>query len=68
MSTASGQISQAIRQAIRARKVTRYRIAKDAGIDYGALCRFLAGKASLKLETAELLAESLDLELKPKSK
>lgn len=61
-------IERAIRKAIAARKETRYRTAKDSGVDYAALARFLDGKASLKLESVELLAEYLMLELKPKSK
>jgi transcriptional regulator with XRE-family HTH domain len=60
-------IERAIRQAIQAKKVTRYRVAADSGVDYAALSRFLAGKASLKLESIELLAEYLDLELRPKA-
>ena len=61
-------IGRTLRRAIAARKETRYRTAKDSGVDYAALARFLDGKASLKLESVELLAAYLGLELKPKGR
>jgi len=63
-------ISATLRAAVRTaleRGVTRYRIAKDAGLDHTGLTRFLTGARDLRLSNADRLAEALDLELPSKS-
>lgn len=45
-----------------------YRVAKDAGRNYGNLNRYLRGKAGISLETANKLADYLGLELRKKVK
>jgi len=43
--------------------VTRYAIAKTAGLDHGAMCRFMAGKTGLTLVSVDALADVLGLDL-----
>jgi transcriptional regulator with XRE-family HTH domain len=57
-------LSEALRAAIRSRGETMYRVAKDSGVPYATLHRFLAGKRSVSLEVFEKLCEYLNLELK----
>ena len=61
-------VGRALQRAIAARKETRYRTAKGAGVDYGTLCRFLDRGADVRLATVEALADYLGLELKPRGK
>jgi DNA-binding phage protein len=68
MAAAKGPIERAIKRAIAARKETRYVTAKEAGVNYATLFRFLDDDADIRLSTVEALAEYLGLELKPKSK
>ena len=63
-------ISETLRAAVRtalAHGVTRYRIAKDAGLDHTALTRFLADGRDLRVSTVDSLADYLGLELRPKN-
>ncbi len=63
-------ISEALRAAVRTaleRGCTRYRIAKDAGLDHTALTRFLAHGRDVRLSTVDALADYLGLELRPKN-
>jgi len=63
-------ISEALRAAVKTaleRGVTRYRIAKDAGLDHTALSRFLAQGRDVRVSTVDALADYLGLELRPKS-
>jgi hypothetical protein len=57
------KFSDQIRQAVRKSGVSRYRIEKDTGIDGAALSRFTAGKCGLSLETLDVLAAYLNLEI-----
>ena len=59
-----------IRKVIEASDVSRYRIAKDVGIDQGQMSRLMNGQASLSLEALERLCDYLDLEIviQPKSR
>jgi len=62
-------ISETLRAAVRTaleRGVTRYRIAKDAGLDHTALTRFLVDGRDLRVSTVDSLADYLGLELAPK--
>jgi DNA-binding Xre family transcriptional regulator len=62
-------ISDQLRAAIEAEEVTFYRIAKDAGVDWGTLQRFVDGtRPNIRIDTVDKLCESLGLELRPKAK
>ena len=56
-------MTDVLRDAIEQSGLTRYRIAKDTGIDEAALMRFVRGETSLRLARADVLAEYLGLEL-----
>ena len=60
---AMSKIETAIKEAILASEVSRYRLAKDAGLSQALLSRVMSGKRGLGLDTAEILAEALDLEI-----
>ena len=47
----------------RLKRETRYRIAKDSGVDFAILSRFLSGQRSPRLDTVDRLAEYLGLKL-----
>lgn len=44
---------------------TRYALARDAGVQYKTLCRWLDEGRDIKLSTAQKLAEFFGLVLKP---
>lgn len=54
-----------LKQAVADSGQTLYRVAKDSGVDYSVLIRFMAGERSIGLETAGKLAAYLGLELRP---
>ncbi len=56
-------ILKQIRDAIEASDASRYRIAKDVGIDHGQMSRLMSGQGSLSLEALERLCEYLNLEI-----
>ena len=56
-------LSDQLRQAIDDSGMSRYAICKAAGMDQVNMSRFMARKVGLTLETAERIAELLDLEL-----
>ena len=58
-------VTDALKVAIERSGLTRYRIAKDTGIDEAALMRFLRGETSLRLDKADRLAAYLGLRLVP---
>lgn len=58
---------EVIRKAIKNSGLSRYRIAKDTGIDQSVLFRII-NKGSCSLDTADILCNYLGLELKPKHK
>ncbi len=68
----SDQLHDAIQKLTRKGRgkpgITRYRIAQDSGVNHTVLSRFLSGERSIKLETVDLLADYLGLELRPKTK
>ena len=49
--------------AIKSAGVTRYRIARETGIDEAALSRFMSGERGLDLSTVDRLAAYLGLQL-----
>jgi transcriptional regulator with XRE-family HTH domain len=56
-------MTDVLKAAIEESGLTRYRIAKDTGIDQAALMRFMRGETSLRLDRADMLAEYLGLKL-----
>jgi transcriptional regulator with XRE-family HTH domain len=46
--------------------VTRYRIARETGIEQSALSRFVSRKRGLSREAIDALAEFFDVELVPR--
>lgn len=65
-----GNLTDAIRRAIRRSEKTRYRIAKESGVSAGQLSRLASGEQGMRVETIETLAAYLGLEvvLRPKRK
>ena len=62
-------ISEQLRKALmRAEKrgETRYKIAQESRVNYTILARFLDGERTIKLPTADRLADYLGLELRAK--
>jgi transcriptional regulator with XRE-family HTH domain len=55
--------SQALREAIKRRGVSLYRVAKDSGVGYASLHRFMKGERSISLDVFDRLCDSLGLEL-----
>jgi hypothetical protein len=63
-----GVLEKALRQAIAARKESRYATAKGSGVKYTTLARFLDREADVRFSIIEKLAAYLALELRPKSR
>jgi DNA-binding phage protein len=60
-------VSEQLRKAIEGADDTYYRIAKDAGVDWGTLQRFVTGeRANIRIDTVDKLCEALGLELRAK--
>jgi transcriptional regulator with XRE-family HTH domain len=59
----SMNILEAIRKVIEMSRKTRYRIAKDTGMDESHLGKFLKGQAGLSVERLTRLTDYLGLEL-----
>lgn len=53
----------AIRTAIDRSEKSRYRIAQDTGIAESVLSRLMSGERGLSIESLELLADYLELEI-----
>jgi MoCo/4Fe-4S cofactor protein with predicted Tat translocation signal len=62
-SGATGRLSQARRDALRASNKSMYQIAQDAGVSQIVLSRFLSGERDIRMATADKLAEALGLKL-----
>ena len=60
---ASGRLSQALRDALRASGKSMYQIARDAGVAQIVVSRFLSGERDIRMATADRLAEALGLKL-----
>ena len=58
-----GQLTKAIRAAVKASEQTPYAIAKSAGVARSQLSRLLSGERGLNSETIERLADFLGLEI-----
>jgi DNA-binding phage protein len=61
--SASGRLSQALKDALRASDKSMYQIAQDAGVSQIVLSRFLSGERDIRMATADKLAEALGLKL-----
>ncbi len=62
-SSASGRLSQALRDALRASDKSLVQIAQDAGVSQALVSRFLSGERDIRMATADKLAEALGLTL-----
>jgi transcriptional regulator with XRE-family HTH domain len=56
-------LSEQLRELIGAAGPSAYELARDAGVDRSVLSRFLTGKRTITLETADRLAAVLKLRL-----
>jgi hypothetical protein len=56
-------IPETMRQAIVRCGKSRYRIAKDTGLDVTQLCKFMKGQTGLSIASLTVLADYLDLEI-----
>jgi plasmid maintenance system antidote protein VapI len=61
--SASGRLSQALREALRSSDKSIYQIAQDAGVSQIVVSRFLSGERDIRMATADKLAEALGLDL-----
>src|SRR5213595_3741591 len=61
--SASGRLSQALRDALRTSDKTMYQIAQDAGVSQIVVSRFVSGERDIRMATADKLAEALGLKL-----
>lgn len=57
-----------LKQAVKDSGQTLYRVAKDSGVDYSVLLRFMAGERGMNLDTAAKLVDYLGLELRKAGK
>ena len=62
------KISEQLRAAVDASGMSRYSICQLTGIHQSVMSRFMAGKIGLSLASIDLLADVLDLGLKPAAK
>jgi hypothetical protein len=60
---ATGPLSQALKEALRASNKPMHQIAQDAKVSDIVLEHFLAGERDIRMATADKLAESLGLKL-----
>jgi DNA-binding phage protein len=60
---ASGRLSQALKDALRASDKTMYQIAQDAGVSQIVISRFLSGERDIRMATADKIAEALRLKI-----
>jgi hypothetical protein len=58
-----GSLSQTLREAIRGSGKSVYQIAKAANVSQIVVSRFLSGERDIRMETADRIAEALDLKL-----
>ncbi len=59
-------VSEVLRTAIEQSGLTLYRVAKNAGVGYTTLHRFMHRERSLSMEALDKLCDSLKLELQLK--
>ncbi|MCH8153377.1 MAG: helix-turn-helix transcriptional regulator [Planctomycetes bacterium] len=68
MSKRKPRVSEQLKRAIGTCGCSRYRIWKETGVSQAALSRFMSGERSLTLDTVDILADFLGLELVSKRK
>ena len=68
MATTRKKLPDAIRDAIRSAGWTNLGLSKACGVSQPVLSRFVRGHRGINLDTADLLCETLGLELQPISK
>ena len=56
-------LSEQLRDAILDADVSRYRISQDTGLTEAALSRFVNGVAGLSLDSIDIVAEYLELDI-----
>src|SRR4051794_24991812 len=56
--SAAGQLSQALRDALRASDKSMYQIAQDAGVSQIVVSRFVTGERDIRMATADKLAQA----------
>ena len=61
-------IADVLKAAIKASKLTHYRVAKLAGTSPPVVDRFVSGERDIRLATAAKIAAALGLELRPVKK
>lgn len=59
----TAKVSDLLRRAIDASPLSRYRIARETGIDDSSLAKFVAGERGLSLDSVDKLCELLGLTL-----
>ena len=57
------KVSDQLRLAVESGVMSRYELAKRTGLDEGLLSRFVHGKSGLAMESIDLIAEVLGMEL-----
>jgi transcriptional regulator with XRE-family HTH domain len=57
------QLTDQIRQAVESCGLSRYEIAKQTGLDESALAKFVNGRRGFSMESLNVLAEFLELEI-----
>lgn len=61
-------IVEALREAIEKSELNKTQLAELSGVDKGQISRFVKGKRTLTLKSAEKIAEALKLELRSKKR
>jgi len=56
-------LSEQLREAIDGSELSRYRIAKDAGVAQSTISQFMNGKRAISLKAIDRIGELLDLEI-----
>jgi transcriptional regulator with XRE-family HTH domain len=56
-------LSEQLREVVRAARPSLHELAEETGVDRSVLSRFLAGRRTITLETADRLAAALKLRL-----
>lgn len=59
-------VSETLRGALEQSGLSLYRVAKNAGLAYAIVHRFMRGERTLSMEALDKLCASLGLELQPK--
>lgn len=54
-------LKETLQRAIKTSKLSMYAISKQSGVSYGQLHRFMSGKRSISLETADTLMTFLNI-------